>query len=129
MSLTLKQLEYQREWVKTHKEVIVEYRKKHYKKHNQEISDYGAKIRNNTKEKLFNILGHKCIECGNTDKRVLQFDHINGNGHKWRMSLTSGFTKLNVLLKLPNLKDEIQVLCANCNWVKRYENKELRRFD
>jgi len=28
-------------------------------------------------------------------------------------------------LKPPQLLEEYQVLCANCNWIKRFENSEV----
>jgi len=28
---------------------------------------------------------------------------------------------------LPGAKDRYQLLCANCNWIKRYEENEDRR--
>jgi len=81
-----------------------------------------------TKLLLFSYLGGKCVKCGYDDHRALQLDHIKGNGSKTRKE--SGLHKnrikyYNYLLQNPSYTlEEIQLLCANCNWVKRYENNE-----
>ena len=78
------------------------------------------------KQKLFEILGgKKCVKCGFTDERALQFDHINGGGYSERKSYLSNYTGMILLYyRDPNIKNKLQVLCANCNWIKRHENKE-----
>jgi hypothetical protein len=64
-------------------------------------------------------LGGKCVRCGFDDWRALQVDHVvdHGNG------LTSYEVYLDVL-ENGTCDGEYQCLCANCNWIKRYENKE-----
>lgn len=72
-------------------------------------------------------LGGKCVRCGFSDSRALQIDHINGGGSKERKEVGySGQFNLNVVRS--HLKDEgkYQLLCANCNWIKRYENNEAK---
>ena len=61
----------------------------------------------------------KCVECGNDDFRVLEFDHLNettklfaiGEG----MKLGYAFSKIEEEIK------KCQVLCANCHRIKTYE--------
>src|SRR5215475_10575132 len=36
------------------------------------------------RDKCFDLLGHVCKRCGFSDKRGLQFDHINGGGYQDR---------------------------------------------
>ena len=74
------------------------------------------------KKKLFDILGYSCIKCGYSDMRALQIDHINGGGRK----LIREHKNMNAVFKKydnnPELmRKELQVLCANCNFIKRYE--------
>jgi hypothetical protein len=73
------------------------------------------------KRKAFDILGNKCVHCGNTDHRALQIDHVNGNGHKElrQINLNGVLNKI-----LAEEKEEYQLLCANCNWKKRYDKQE-----
>lgn len=118
------------------------YNKQHYKKNRSERlkkeysryrSDavYREKARQRAKERnkriyrenkalLMEALGDSCVRCGFDDKRALQFDHIHGGGVKQQGRLT--WLQLQTWM-LKNL-DEIQVLCANCNWIKRHENNE-----
>lgn len=72
-------------------------------------------------------LGGKCFRCGFSDIRALQIDHVNGGGTKEVRSLGAGRMYRNILDKISTgkpLKD-YQILCANCNWIKRYENNEV----
>lgn len=79
------------------------------------------------KERIFDILGRKCSRCGFSDKRALQIDHKNGGGSKERKSIGQRQMYANILKCLENGSQEYQILCANCNWIKRHENKECIR--
>ena len=73
-------------------------------------------------------LGGKCTQCGFTDLRALQIDHIDGSGGIRRK--TVGCKKLYKYIKVTPievLRQQLQVLCANCNWIKRQTNKEGRQ--
>lgn len=83
-------------------------------------------LRNLRKLVIF-TLGNKCIRCGFNDIRALQIDHINGGGSKERKE--KGFTKefhKHVIESFLNNEYKYQLLCANCNWIKRFENNEFR---
>lgn len=77
-----------------------------------------------SKQSAIEHLGSKCVNCGITDPRVLQIDHVSGH--------LTGFGKGNnwmarhkkIISTIPGV--EYQLLCANCNWIKRYENDEER---
>lgn len=66
-------------------------------------------------------LGGKCTKCEFDDIRALQIDHINGDGYKERTVRKS--INRNISLGLIDLS-RYQLLCANCNWIKRLENNE-----
>jgi hypothetical protein len=74
----------------------------------------------NRRLKLIHELGGCCCKCGFSDWRALQIDHIHGNGFKEREHRNSPKYYRKVLEN----PDEYQLLCANCNWIKRYENNE-----
>lgn len=76
-----------------------------------------------TRLAIFALLGNKCIRCNFSDTRALQIDHINGGGAKERKSITGNYHKY-VLQKIINGDTSYQLLCANCNWIKKYENNE-----
>jgi hypothetical protein len=73
-------------------------------------------------------LGGKCCRCGMTDKRVLQIDHVNGDGFKYRSKLKSGTRRAGGEWFRDYLNgriDKYQILCANCHCIKTWENKEF----
>lgn len=73
------------------------------------------------------ILGGKCARCGFSDIRALQIDHINGDGAEKRKQGENSYTQRKFIVEHPkDAKTEYQVLCANCNWIKRFENGETR---
>ena len=77
--------------------------------------------------KLMDVLGgKKCNKCSYKDVRALQIDQIDGYGS--RDAREKGHAKMYYYyLRNPEeAKRKLQVLCANCNWVKRYVNKENR---
>ena len=80
------------------------------------------------KEALYKLLGSVCKHCGFSDKRALQIDHINGDGYltNWRSGAKHGRLRFAFkrLLSDPEISTKLQILCANCNWIKRVENKE-----
>lgn len=108
------------------REYMKRWRKKHLKEHNVKQFSYYIKY----KQEIFNLLGNKCARCGFNDKRALQIDHINGGGCKEREQLFgSKYTSGSIYYKriLDKIKDgskEYQLLCANCNWIKRHERGE-----
>ena len=87
------------------------------------------------KVKIFELLGNKCAKCGETDWRLLQIDHVNGGGTRERkLGVKEGSKRGNSAyhhiwkeIVKEGKKDKYQLLCANCNWLKRYERDELTR--
>lgn len=74
-------------------------------------------------------LGGKCVRCGFEDSRALQIDHINGGGTKEReeRGFKGNYDK-HVLQSFLNGENKYQLLCANCNWIKRSEMQEHRVY-
>lgn len=68
---------------------------------------------------LFRELGDKCVHCGFSDVRGLQFDHIKYIGRKNRLSTNEFYYRYAKNIELA--RKELQVLCANCNVIKRVE--------
>ena len=133
MSISELQKEYQKKWRLENKEYCREYNKK-WRADNREY--YNAYYRVNRKDihrrkELLRILGNKCSnpDClvlgGCTDIRCLQLDHINGGGLKEMREFKSNMKMYGYYLNhIDDAKRKLQVLCANCNWIKRYENNE-----
>lgn len=73
------------------------------------------------RQSVYDKLGRKCRRCGIDDTRVLCIDHVNGGGKKERETL-SPYTLLKRVLS--DETNAYQILCQNCNWIKRHENRE-----
>lgn len=72
------------------------------------------------------LLGNKCIRCGFSDPRALQIDHVHGKGLDERKQINSGSRfYLIILNKIKSGSKDYQLLCANCNCIKRHENNEF----
>src|SRR2546421_6884252 len=74
------------------------------------------------------LLGGRCKRCGFDDPRALQIDHINGGGvQELRAKGGSGHSaKVAKFVRENPAQSKYQLLCANCNWIKRAENGEVR---
>ncbi len=75
------------------------------------------------KSKAYDILGNKCSRCGFDDIGALQIDHVNSNGKQERVKNNRNQVTLYKNVIDANGKG-YQLLCANCNWLKRVSNKE-----
>lgn len=69
------------------------------------------------------LLGGCCSHCGFSDRRALQFDHVTGNGYQDRQAGKNTDTFAREILKG---SQKYQLLCANCNWIKRCVHNEVR---
>ena len=67
------------------------------------------------------------IECGKTDIRCLQIDHIHKGGTKEFRNI--GTRKIYMKIRDdPSCRSDYQVLCANCNIIKRLINGECKKL-
>ena len=89
-----------------------------------QMTAYMREKRNALRDAVYNKFGNKCKWCGITDKRVLCIDHVHGGGvveHRSpKFNICSFYRKV-----LNNESGVYQLLCHNCNWIKRHENKEV----
>jgi hypothetical protein len=121
MSKRAKKLDYwnkrkkDKEFVRKHNESS----RKSFKKR-QSQPNYISCFQKN-KLKVYELLGGaKCKNCGFDDTRALQVDHIfnNGNNELYILSGTYGIYK-KIISMGEEAKTEYQILCANCNWIRR----------
>lgn len=80
----------------------------------------------NLRKLLIEVLGGECIECGFKDPRALQVDHINGNGAEERRMSGGNLTR-KIIRSVMGNENKYQLLCANCNWIKRFEKNEIKK--
>ncbi len=133
--------EYDRKHYLENRDKIREQQKQYYEKHKSPETKYRClklqAIRNlkteerkrirkeqrrTEREQILNLLGNQCIHCGITDIRVLQIDHVNGNGYQDVIKWGHGRPYYKHILDVKG--EGYQLLCANCNWIKRYERHE-----
>ena len=127
--------EYHRQWRKDHPTYYNEYMKRWKERKNLRDRIYMQRRKISIRKQIFELLGNKCSnsEClvpgGCTDIRCLQIDHINGGGAKELKRFSGSVSSMmNYYLKHEsNIKEKLQILCANCNWIKRHTNNELKR--
>lgn len=79
------------------------------------------------RSEVYLLLGGVCNKCGFNDSRAFQIDHINGGGCTELRSSIFG-NKItyyrHVIKSVKANENKYQLLCANCNWIKRHENDE-----
>jgi len=73
------------------------------------------------KQKAYDVLGgFVCVHCGFLDPRALQIDHIDGDGYTGRKA--RGEIGISLYRQVVATQGKgFQVLCANCNWIKKAE--------
>lgn len=94
---------------------------------NARSSAYQKRTGEVRRKKLLSLLGDiVCRKCGFSDWRALQIDHINGGGGKERKEvfLRQRTRHYGMLRLIQKDSSKYQILCANCNWIKKYENNE-----
>lgn len=92
-------------------------------------SYYATQQRKKIKQEIFSFYGDKCGICGFSDPRALQIDHVNSDGFKERKHRgTKHSGQSSYLRKVLKTPERYQLLCANCNWIKRDEKGETKKI-
>lgn len=117
-------------WRDANLDTVRAYRKRHYVRKGFERQ----KARNaGIRQEVVRVLGSKCAnpDCrwqnedgtiGCTNPVILQVDHVNGGGTKERNALSYPAMYRKIL----NGATGYQLLCANCNWLKKVALSEHR---
>ncbi len=72
------------------------------------------------RQEMFEMMGNKCVCCGEKNSIYFQVDHIENDADYKGVNRPS--IQLQDYLKEP---DRYQLLCANCNYAKRMNKGEL----
>lgn len=117
--------EYKKKWY--HENNLKDERRREYNENPEKHRDYRMQRYKTIRNRIIYVLGGKCSRCSFSDWRALQVDHVNGNGNVERR--TRGHAASTLYRRIQDSIDNklglFQLLCANCNWIKRYENKEM----
>ena len=112
-----------RRWEKRNPEKKKEGKRREYRRHKAAYKARSLAQTRAQRQLVIQTFGGKCVQCGFSDWRALQIDHINGGGRQDRSRFATKYSYLKSVLATP---DKYQLLCANCNWIKRYEKREYR---
>ena len=123
--------DYAKKWRLANLEKIRGYYRKSYAIHKDKMNEkrkvkkiiYEARYRQKIRSAVLAFLGNKCNVCGFDDYRALQVDHVRGGGSKERKKNKNSYQAYKLVLT--DTTGKYQLLCANCNWIKRYENNEV----
>lgn len=105
------QYEVHQQWIESNRNYANEYARR---KHNRSYHTLrlGA----------LEALGGKCAHCGIDDFRVLQIDHINGNGKEDRKKYGGRVTGMYRNIIELGSQETYQTLCANCHAIKTFHS-------
>lgn len=103
-----------RRWAQRNKE-----RRKEYKRFKYLNGTVPWRIKQ--RELILTAYGRKCARCGNDDIRVLDLDHVNGDGAAHRKKVSSWKVYGEVIST--GFPDNFRLLCKNCNWLAWLEIK------
>ena len=133
MRTTEEQRERSREYYHKNREKVLERVRLHYQENKEKIkewhrnyADAGYRAKWYLKKKL-EILSHysngsmRCAYCGFDDIRALSIDHIDGGGAPHRKMTGND---IYGWLKRNGFPEGYQVLCMNCQLIKRQVNRE-----
>jgi len=81
--------------------------------------DQSRQAKQRLKDKVFAAYGASCLTCGFTDRRALTLDHVLNNGAEERKAIGERGVYRRALLV--EHRNEYQVLCMNCQFIKRVE--------
>lgn len=94
-----------------------EYAKQHYLD-NKEVYKERAKLKKSKDQKRNRkyiteyLLNHPCVDCGNTDIIVLDFDHVRG---KKEINISDTVNKAWSIKRIQKEIDKCEIRCANCH--------------
>jgi hypothetical protein len=115
-------------YYKRNKQTIDKANRKWAINNRRKTRGYLNKHRENQRNQVLKYLGNKCKQCGFSDKRALQIDHVQGNGAKERKALW--LYEIHKRILSGQYDNDYQLLCANCNQIKKAINKEqVQRID
>jgi hypothetical protein len=84
----------------------------------QQCIDKTKDLRESRKQAVFDYYGRVCNCCGEDFELFLQIDHVNNDGYEHRKEIGPDIYRWLVANGFPD--EGFQVLCANCNFAKKY---------
>lgn len=91
---------------------------------NAAYRDYNRQYHRRLRSAAIEFLGGLCVGCGFSDARALQIDHVHGGGNVERRKMSNSYSR-KICQKVLAGAPSYQLLCANCNWIKRDVEGEI----
>jgi len=112
-------------------ECRLEVQRNYRNSHKQQLRKYAQR---RSREIKLDVLSHYsknggepvCTRCGFSDIRALSIDHILGGGSYHRRLYSKTGKQFYRFLKKEGYPNGYQVLCMNCQFIKRHEKEEWR---
>lgn len=83
----------------------------------------GRAINTRLRQAAVSALGGQCVRCSFSDSRALHIDHVRGGGRQDREGLHPHAFLRKVVAEADS--GRYQLLCANCNAIKKHEQREV----
>jgi hypothetical protein len=107
------------------------YHKEYYKKNKARWkskyrkSRKEARVRN--REYVYSVLSNaRCADCGTTDVRILEFDHVNGKKIDNISAMVSNAAAVDTIA---SEIDKCDIVCANCHRIRTLERQGSYRLE
>ena len=78
------------------------------------------KYRHMTRKRAIDMLGGKCVQCGEIDTRILQFNHLKGDGADDRRRYKP-MQFVHAILNGKRTTEDLDIRCANCQLLYEFE--------
>ncbi len=113
-----------------HKAERIEYAKQYNRLHKVVRTKHYWEYRAQLKSEVLTHYGNgklACVKCGyDNNLAALSLDHLNGNGADHRRIIgTGGGRPFYVWLKNNGFPEGYQTLCMNCQFIKKFEDREF----
>ena len=104
--------------------------RRHYEKHRERVIESAKKYSKIARDRIrayitTHLKTNPCVDCGETDAIVLEFDHVTSKDFNISDAARKG-------VSMKKLRDEIakcEVRCSNCHRRKTYERSGLTHKD
>lgn len=98
------------------KKCVAEFHKTHYQKNQQYYKEKALRNKNIARERIQNFIldylgNHPCVDCGEADIIVLDFDHVYGKKESIGVLLKNGVSLATIQKEI----EKCEVRCANCH--------------
>ncbi len=119
-----------KKYIESHKEKHLESKRRwtnqNYAKKRLLIREKWSAWTRGHKDAAYRKLGGKCSVCSESRTPVLSIDHVHGDGALHRSTMNRNRKKLYDSI-LEDTQGRFQILCMNCQWMKRHEQQEYKK--